>query len=81
MCSSSDDISLKKKRGKYPNLVGFSDIEPDLFSLFHYQFMGNVFQVHEPVSYKHACNDKNWIEVVNKEIKALEDNGTRVVTD
>ncbi|XP_009617037.2 uncharacterized protein [Nicotiana tomentosiformis] len=35
----------------------------------------------EPKSFKEACKDKNWIEAMSQEIKALEDNATWKIVD
>lgn len=35
----------------------------------------------ESKSFKEACQDKNWIEAMSQEIKALEDNATWEVVD
>lgn len=43
--------------------------------------MGNVFQIHEPTTYKIACKDENWTKAIQNEIKALEDNETWTITE
>lgn len=38
--------------------------------------MSNLSTFHEPTSYNQARTDKRWIDAMNHELKALEDNDT-----
>ncbi|XP_019055631.1 PREDICTED: uncharacterized protein LOC109115749 [Nelumbo nucifera] len=44
------------------------------------QFLGNVSQFQEPKSYKQASGQKEWVDAMNKELAALEQNETWELT-
>lgn len=53
------------------NLVSFNNLSPQS----HY-FISTSESVNEPQSYEEASTDPRWIDAMNKELKALEDNHT-----
>ncbi|KAK1414482.1 hypothetical protein QVD17_30227 [Tagetes erecta] len=46
------------------------------FSESHKVFLAAITSVNEPKSFKEAMQDKNWRDAMQREIKALEENGT-----
>jgi len=47
----------------------------------HLKYTLAITSTHEPHTYTEACQDVKWIDVIHKEIKALEDNKTWYFTD
>lgn len=50
------------------------------FNPTYLSFVTNVSEVKEPVSYKHAKDDPNWVTTMEKELHALEENDTWQLT-
>lgn len=46
------------------------------FAPTYLSFVANVSKVHQPYSFQQAKQDPKWVEVMKKEIDALESNGT-----
>lgn len=68
------DRSISEKSGtRYP-LVNYVDTSN--FSKSHKLFLTKIDEIKEPTHYHEAARDTNWKEAMNKEIEALENNGT-----
>lgn len=48
----------------------------DNFTDDHVQFLQNISKQQDPVSFREASSQPHWVEVMHKEIKALDDTNT-----
>jgi len=53
----------------------------DNFSTRHRQFLAAITSGHEPVSFSEAVKDERWRDAMQREIQALQDNGTWEISD
>ena len=44
-------------------------------------FLSALTSTHDPVSFQDAVQDPKWCDAMNLELRALEDNGTWILTD
>lgn len=44
-------------------------------------FLGNTSKTQEPRNFSEAFNDKDWVNAMQTEIQALQDNGTCLIVD
>ncbi|XP_074270623.1 uncharacterized protein LOC141594507 [Silene latifolia] len=68
-----DQLNSKKSGTRYP-LVNY--VDTNCFTNSHKAFLTNIDKVREPVYYHEAAGNAKWREAMNKEIEALENNGT-----
>ncbi|KAF2298052.1 hypothetical protein GH714_008099 [Hevea brasiliensis] len=74
--STSTSISSLVPMSTTGNDFITSQFTPFTFNSEYLHFLANVSVIHEPTSYTQAKNDPHWVEVMNKELAALEHNGT-----
>ncbi|KAL2941800.1 Retrovirus-related Pol polyprotein from transposon TNT 1-94 [Bienertia sinuspersici] len=83
---SSPPISLRKSQRSHTqpaylsdyvcNIVTFSNL-----STAHKAFITKTENLVEPLTYSEAIKDSRWVEAMNKELKALQDNKTWILMD
>nr|GEY40806.1 putative reverse transcriptase, RNA-dependent DNA polymerase, Gag-polypeptide of LTR copia-type [Tanacetum cinerariifolium] len=67
-----DNYELDKKIRYGTNVV----VSYANLSIENYVFSNNLNKIHEPKSYAEAASDPRWVEAMNKEMKALNNNNT-----
>lgn len=72
--STSHDC--KASLGKLPHVLPYSSSSSILFNHTYTVFLANMSSVQEPTTYAQANTHKEWIEAMDKELQALEQNHT-----
>uniref|UniRef100_A0A803NAW9 Uncharacterized protein n=1 Tax=Chenopodium quinoa TaxID=63459 RepID=A0A803NAW9_CHEQI len=70
-----DYVQPSKRSDKQISNLAFQAVQPE----FHY-FMTNLVKSEDPVLFKSAVTDQNWVSAMNKELDQCEQNGTWEVT-
>ncbi|GKC64401.1 putative RNA-directed DNA polymerase [Tanacetum coccineum] len=72
------DIYVLDKKVKYDinSVVNYSNLSIDNFI-----FSNNLNKIHKPRTFAEAANDPRWVEAMNQEMEALNNNNTWEITD
>lgn len=79
-CSQSPNSKYVSKSFSSPHCPPtYPYVESDLLTETHKSFLCSVSKISEPKTYEEVCDDLNWVDAMNKELKALEENNTSTV--